>query len=235
MSRFKKQQQQQQREQRRKQLQRQRQKARGQREQRQREKQEQRTREQRERDQARQDLRNAEIEEKRQREQDQRDKNETLRDKLRKIAYTVNRQAKIMIEFEIDNEIEVPAVRDLMNSGGYITLKVSDEDLLSEYIRAQNFMNDPTHTKKGMREFMKTLASQKDLFRIMRKLGEMYPRINTEIDLYYEVRDNWVQPMINENRYTWEYIFETVAKNMDSIIARVEANRQKFHNAFDMG
>ena len=84
---------------------------------------------------------------------------EVLKNILRRLQKTVNRQARKLREWQDQYGVENPALHDLIISGGMISLRQgSFEDLYFEYLRAKRFMDDVTHTKRGFDEFIREIA-----------------------------------------------------------------------------
>lgn len=158
-----------------------------------------------------------------------------IRRELRKLAQTVNRQARVMQDYTATiGDVESPALRDLMNSGGFINPNVPDEMLYSEYIRAINFMNDPTHTKRGLQEFRKSLAGFEDAWRIVDKVAETKPRVKYDTAVRKYLKD-YIDTQISQNRYTFDEVYKMALKEVDAVIAYVDKLKAKFKAGFSMG
>lgn len=159
-----------------------------------------------------------------------------MRRELRKLAQTVNRQARKMADYTANaGDVESPALRDLVNSGGYINPNVPDDMLYQEYIRAVNFMNDPTHTIRGFNAFAKEIATDEDAWRIVDKVAETVPRVKYDTVVRYYLKKDVIQPMIDQKRYTFDEIYQEALRNVDAIIRRVDAMKKQFASGFKMG
>lgn len=77
-----------------------------------------------------------------------------------------------------DAGLTTPATLNIEEQGGEISSKSDDlSDLIGEYIRAKEFLDDETSTEEGAEEFEKNVAVDADKWTILRRLEKIDSRI----------------------------------------------------------
>lgn len=210
------------------------------RQQRQKEQRKQKREQEREQRRIQKELEKYEKQEKRRRSQTWRgvspgDSPEKLRQELRKLAHTVNRQARKLQEYTASQgDVENPALKELMQSGGFINPNVNDDNLYTEYLRALSFMQDSTHTIPGFEEYKKQLIGVNDAWRVVDKVAETVPRLKYDTAVRKYAHDHVVNA-VQTNPMTFDDAVNDLQRNIDAIIRMVDEKRSKFSRGFSMG
>lgn len=163
------------------------------------------------------------------------DSPEKLRQELRKLAHTVNRQARKLQDYTArQGDVENPALKELMQSGGFINQNVNDDNLYTEYLRALSFMQDSTHTIPGFEEYKKQLIGIDEAWRVVDKVAETVPRVKYDTAVRKYAHDHVVS-YIQTTPSTFEDAVKDLQNNINAIIEMVDKMRSKFSRGFTMG
>lgn len=146
---------------------------------------------------------------------------EEYKNVLRGLISKVNSAARRLQNYYAETGHLSPALETLENSGGLLRMKQTKNELLNEIMRGQMFLDDPTHTVRGAKEFFSKIATQEDLWKIFSKLQQLRPEIGTEQKLKYVIRDE-IQALINEERYTVEEIEQIMIERLDDLIEEAQ-------------
>lgn len=148
-----------------------------------------------------------------------------LRDMLRPIARRVNRNAKALRDYERATGHRSPALDDLENSGGNISIRGTRQDLMNELIRAQIFENDPTHTVSGTKKFFGNIATKEDFWYVYKKLRQIDSRIATAKG-YSKTRQMYDEYQV-QMKYTKDEILQFMINRIGEI---TEETRERYKN-----
>lgn len=170
-----------------------------------------------------------------------------LRKELRRLAGTVNRQARIMQQYQQEKGITNPALDNLIRSGGMIsTNQESYEDLYFEYMRAKQFMDDITHTKRGFDEYIKEIIDSTRLendnepelsadeteereereeipdnvlskWEIFAIVEGTYPIIGADNSIKYNIAE-YIENLMDTGMYTDDEIIEMASDRVEAMI-----------------
>lgn len=155
---------------------------------------------------------------------------ENLRQELRRVAKIVNSRARRLRDYREVTGHNPPALDELENSGGNIKLPKTEPEVLRELLRAQIFMNDPTSTVKGAREFFEDIADIEDRWWIYKRLREIDPTIDTIKGKFTDTM-NEIDDRIEMQRYSKEEILDYMIgwlQEYDEARAEAFAESQEF-------
>lgn len=142
-----------------------------------------------------------------------------LKADLRRLQKTVNTQARRLRDYYHETGQISPALKELDETGGNISAAGNDYDvLLREYMRAMNFLSDPTHTISGTKDFYKDIAEIGDAWIIVDRLAAVDPRVNASKENRYKTYDA-VESLIMQRQYSKDEIFEIVYNMLDKILS----------------
>ena len=124
-----------------------------------------------------------------------------------------------------DAGLTTPATLNIEEQGGEISSKSDDlSDLIGEYIRAKEFLDDETSTEEGAEEFNKNVANDLDKWTILRRLAKIDPRI--KIDKTYGSQFlHEIEMYIADRAYDINEITDMMIGRMNDI-AEERENRQ---------
>lgn len=127
--------------------------------------------------------------------------------------------------------LTTPATLNLEESGGEISTKSDDlSDLIGEYIRAKDFLDDETSTEEGAEEFEKEVAHDADKWTILRRLAKIDPRIKIDTSYGSQVLHE-IEMYIAEGQYDINEITDIMIGRLDDI-ARKRENSKNNMNKF---
>lgn len=117
-----------------------------------------------------------------------------------------------------DAGLTTPATLNIEEQGGEISSKSDDlSDLIGEYIRAKEFLDDETSTEDGAEEFEKDVAVDADKWTILRRLAKIDPRIKIDKSYGSQVLHE-IEMYISESVYDIDEITDIMIGRLDAIM-----------------
>lgn len=114
---------------------------------------------------------------------------EKLKDELRDLQRKVSQRSRRLRAYEDRTGNTSPALDELRTSGGPLRVQNTKVWLRNEIMRGRKFMNDPTSTVKGSKEYFDGIAGYEDRWEIYKRLRKRDPSIDTLKGRFTDVMD----------------------------------------------
>ena len=150
---------------------------------------------------------------------------EELKDFLRGLIPKVNSAARRLQNYYAATGHYSPALEHLEESGGLLRMKQTKNELLNEIMRGQMFLEDPTHTVSGAKDFFSRICTVEEMWRIWDRLKDLFPDI---------VQRGLVSEVIRELKYqqaqerkTMEELFEYMLAFVQELLREAKEAQSK--------
>lgn len=160
-----------------------------------------------------------------------------------RVGNTVNKRISSLEK----SNLNTPALSSVLRSGGKISVKDKNiNQLRAEFVRAKNFIESETSTKRGYDEFKRDTIRQLNvegvdemsdnqfnkLWKVYERLKEMSPEVANK-KFKYEIIDRIADEIVNGGRQSAKTITEKIKKELTDIYERQQSDNNDISEFFE--